>query len=301
MMKKTALQLLHESRRSQEPLEEIVASSIQGYVLPSFQYAKPFSNQKRDCIVFYIQDCKVYCPVEEVLVEDTKTKKSESKRLMNLVGTTQKFIILDINEKEKIAVGSILLAQEKLQEEMFQYISSLGEQLEEEDFEATILDVGRKELKVDLNGVPATMPLEEFSHVKIRNRFDFVMTKRFETVKVRMLRIEESTKKIIVSRKATMPKPYDIIKNEYAKCDAIAAVVSMVDERYGIFVQLREEVELKAIKPVGIPAPIEGDIVTVQIKTLDDEKESARCVILGYPNGKSRKYEKGSFLRYEYN
>jgi small subunit ribosomal protein S1 len=246
-----------------------------------------------ECAVFELEGgYKGLCPSFEF-------SEHEFNSLVGFVGTVHEFLVLEVDAENKLAVVSVKRADQIKRARFWEKLKSLQEQGEEalqaEEFEGVITgyNLESQTIFVKVEGQDCFMKPNDFDHERVRNIAE--VAERNKRIPVRVLRFNEETNQVQVSRKLAIPDPFEELR-QYEEDDAVVGTVTGVHPQHGIFVQLKKGVQIKASKPKDLEPPIVGDIVTLRIKHVDFEKRQARSVIIGYPQGKKKLKDVTSFL-----
>ncbi|MEX3623631.1 RNA-binding protein [Viridibacillus arvi] len=246
-----------------------------------------------ECAVFELgEGVKGICPVFEF-------SEHEFNSLVGFVGTVHELLILELDVENKIAVVSVKKADQQKCKQFWNKLKELQETGEEAlqsvEFEGVITgyNLQSQTIFVKVQGQDCFLKKNDFDHNSIRNILD--VAERNQKIQVKVVRFNEETNQVQVSRKLAIPDPFEELR-QYGEDDAVVGTVSGVHPEHGIFVQLSKGVQIKASKPKDLEPPIVGDIVTVRIKQVDFEKRHARSVIINYPQGKKKLKDVTSFL-----
>ncbi|MFJ7890541.1 S1 RNA-binding domain-containing protein [Lysinibacillus xylanilyticus] len=148
---------------------------------------------------------------------------------------------------------------------------------------------------VNVDGQDCFMPRIEWSW----NEREALSISEGETIEVKILRIDSENKRIVVSRRQTLPDPYTFLE-KLKVGDSIAGKVSRVDPQHGIFVTLESGLDVKASKVRALEEPVIGDMVNCrivkEIVRTENGRIQGRVVIVKYPNGKRKVKDLGQFL-----
>lgn len=279
---------LAEKHRNQEIVKGVVRS------LDTMKI--PVVNEKGEISMFEGETLIValpggvtgYCPSSEF-------RNREFKTLRGFVGTTQHFIVTRIDLEHQLALLSEKQAAAKLRDEFWSEIKQLEQNGELEDtiFDAVVSGVNQKNGTIHLyiQGQDCFMHRRDWDW----SERPVVDAQRGETIKVKIVRYDETNGIVQVSRKKTLVDPKEIL-SELKHDQIIAAKVSAVSKLHGIFVTVEEGVELKAGKVRRLEEPDVGDIVTCRVQRVNPEERKGKVIIIDYPRGKRKKKDLGSFL-----
>ncbi|PGT82219.1 RNA-binding protein [Bacillus sp. AFS040349] len=250
-----------------------------------------YVTKEMEVVTFLLEGgITAYCPAPEF-------SDREYRSLIGFVGSIQEFIIDRIDLEDKIAVVSVKKADEikkaRFWDEL-EYLEKKGE-LNNQIYQGTVAgyDQTTQSVYVRVNGADCIMYKSDWDH----GRIGFIgnHAERGASVGVKIVKFDREKNRIQVSRKATLKDPFDLL-DELKDAEAIVGKVSGVDPIHGIFVTLDNGIEVKGMKPAKLEEPIVGDIVTCKIRQINKEKRRCKVVIIGYPRGKKKRNDLGSFL-----
>lgn len=232
-----------------------------------------------------------YCAASEFAIHQFKNTKK-------LVGRTAQFVIKNILLDDQMLILSGKEAQQRNIEEFWNEITALDEagELENKIFkgEVTGTSTDGRIVHLRIKGQDCYIRPSEWSWVRER---PFVT--EGEKISVKVIRYDKENRNVEVSRRLTLPDPFEFL-SKLEIGDPIAGRVTRVDPIHGIFVQIENGIEVKSKKVKRLDEPIVGDIVNCRIlKPIEREETgriTGRVVIVGYPNGKRRRKDLGSFL-----
>lgn len=292
---KTHYELLSRYRRNKEIVNGLVRSAGPRK-MPVMDGNGRVETKEVDCAVFDLGGGATgYCPIFEF-------SEHELKSLTGFVGTTHDFLIENVLHDEEsgktIALVSVKKADELKRERFWDLIRLLDKEgrLQEETFTGRVTGFNEETQKiyVKVEGTETFMSRMDWQHGKMKGRLENYV-ERNKVIPVKVLRFNEETNQVQVSRKAAIKNPWEeFLKYEHDK--AVVGRVSHIDPKAGVFVQLEEGVEVKGTVPRSIPEPSVGEIVRCTVKHIDAKNERGRVVIIGYPEGKKKKVDIGAFL-----
>lgn len=287
------LEHLAAARRNGELIEAMVRSVGERKVPVYDDLAGKKVLKDVECAIFELGDgVKGICPSFEF-------SEHEFNSLVGFVGTVHELLIMELDVENKLAVVSVKQADQRKQSKFWLKLKELQaqgeESLQSEEFEGVITgyNLQSQTIFVKVQGQVCFLKRNDFDHNPVRNIME--VAERNKKIPVKVVRFNEETNQVQVSRKLAIPDPFEELR-QYGEDDAVVATVAAVHPSHGIFVQLQKGVQIKASKPKDIEPPIVGDIVSLRIKQVDFEKRHARAVIIGYPQGKKRLKDVTSFL-----
>lgn len=288
-------ELLSKYRRNRE--------IVNGLVRSAGARKMPVRNEKGrtetkdvECAVFDLgYGATAFCPLQEF-------SEHELRSLSGFVGTSHEFLVLEVLQDAEsgktIALVSVRKADELKRERFWDRIRLLDKEgkLQEETFEGRISGYNEETQKiyVKVEGAETFMVRQDWQHGRMRGRLDNYVDRNL-IIPVKVLRFNEETNQIQVSRKAAVKNPWEELR-KYENDTAIVGRVTHISPRNGIFVQVEEGVEVKGTVPRSVPEPNVGEIVRCNLKSIDVAKQRGRVVIIGYPEGKKKKHDVGAFL-----
>lgn len=287
------LEQLAAARRNGEVVQAMVRSVGERKVPVFDQSVGKAVIKDTECAVFELgEGVKGICPSFEF-------SEHEFNSLVGFVGTIHELLVLELDVENKLAVVSVKRADQQKRNQFWKTIKELqvkGEEaLQSVEFEGVITgyNLQSQTIFVKVQGQDCFLKKNDFDHNPVRNLLE--VAERNKTIPVKIVRFNEETNQVQVSRKLAILDPFEELR-QYEEDDAVVGTVVGVHAEHGIFVQLKKGVQIKASKPKDLEPPIVGDIVTLRIKQVDFEKRHARSVIIGYPQGKKKLKDVTSFL-----
>lgn len=306
MLKQEDSLVVVESWNSQEQLNDLLAihrnkEIVEGVVrsIVSQQYRTNDTDDGKSkvargeiLIIALPNGTTGYCAAEQFMIRDFNNYRQ-------FVGRKAKFYIENILLEENKLILNGKRAQEDSIEQFWSEIKSYQEEgsLAEHTFKGIITGVQAeyRGVFVNIEGQDTFMNRNEWSY----NVRDVMQVQEGEEVEVRIVQANVEERRVFVSRKATLPDPYKLLQR-LSVGDLIAGKVTKVDHKDGIFVQLENGLDVKASKLRQLETPIVGDMVSCRIsKEIEREGNGrirGRVIIIGYPNGKRKRRDLGSFL-----
>jgi small subunit ribosomal protein S1 len=234
----------------------------------------------------------VYCTAEEFSEYPHRT-------LINFVGTTQEFLIKDINLETKVALASVKDADALAKKAFAEELKELEEnnQLSSRTYQGTVrgVDPRRNTIYVRIKGADCRMNPNEWDWSHYYNWEIPDIVQRGETIQVKVTEFDQENDIIRVSRKATLRDPYEKLTS-LQKARAISGVVVKVHPIHGIFVQIEKGLDAKGMKLPHLPEPVVGDIVSCTIESVDPKNRRCKVMIRNYPNGKKERTDATAFM-----
>ncbi|EAR66170.1 possible ribosomal protein S1 fragment [Bacillus sp. NRRL B-14911] len=283
-----SLEILAEKFRNQEIVSGVIRSSM-NMKLPVVREDGNKSHVEEETLIVQLPaGITGYCVTSEF-------REREYKSLTRFIGTTQQFVITDLNLEHQIALLSEKRAAARIRDSLWDELSMLEEegQLQKEIFDAVVSGYNQQKgiIYVRLNGQDAYMYRREWSWYER----DVVDAQVGETIQVKIELLDTEQRLLRVSRKMALPDPYDFILT-LRKDQLIAGKVSEVHPIHGLFVEVENGVVLKAGKVRSLEEPSIGDIVTCRVRSINAEERKGKLMIIDYPRGKRKRKDLGSFL-----
>lgn len=231
-----------------------------------------------------------YCPVDLL-----RYIALNPRNYVHYVGRREPFIIKGLDQTNGIAVISCVDALKKQAENFWNSIENTpDEEVLDRVYtmESIHYNIPKGAIYGFIEGQLAVMYISEWNH-RERGQID---AKNGESIQVKIINLDRERKMLRVSRRATLPNPFDYVA-KLDEGDIVAGKVTDINKQHGIFVMLENDIELKATVPRALEAPDVGDIVSCRVLKINKETKKGRVLILGYPNGKRRTaVDIGSFL-----
>lgn len=283
-----SLELLAEQFRFQEIVSGVVRSSM-SMKLPVVREDGSREDVEEETLIVQLPGgITGYCASSEFGERDYRS-------FARFIGTTQKFIITDLNLDHQIALLSEKKASARLRDVFWEDIIQADEEgiLKDQEFNAIVSGYNREKgiIYVRLNGQDAYMFRREWSWYER----DIVDAQVGETIQVKIELFDKDERILRVSRRKALPDPYDFLAT-LRKDQLIAGKVAAVHPIHGLFVEVENGVVLKAGKIRQLEEPDINDIVTCRVRTIDAEERKGKLMIIDYPRGKRKRKDLGSFL-----
>lgn len=291
---KTEFEILSTLRRNREITNGLVRSAGARKMPVTGENGRT-ETKPVECAVFDLIGGAIgYCPIHEF-------SDHELKSLAGFVGSRLDILIEKVDEDPEtgktVALVSVKKADELKRERFWEHLRTLESEgrLKDEVFEGFVTGFNDKTQKVyvRIEGADTFMYRQDWQHSKMRGRLDNYIERNM-VIPVKVLRFNEETKQVHVSRKDAIPNPWEDMR-DYVD-EVILGRVTHISPRDGIFVQVEKGVEVKGTVPHKIPEPIVGEIVRCALKSINVEQQRGRVIIFGYPEGKKKKVDIGSFL-----
>lgn len=226
--------------------------------------------------------------VSRVFVPASQTGTPKDVDLATLVGTTQPFVIIDIDEHRNHAVASIkkvLTARRKQAQENFWNTVEEGMK-----FEGTVKSLTSYGAFVDLGGVDGMVHVSELTWSRIKNPAEVVSVG--DKLSVYVKSFDKEKKRISLGCKTEENNPWTLFTNQYAVGD-VASVKIVGLTPFGAFAEIIPDVDglihisQIADKKIGNPAEYltVDQVVEAKIIGIDEEKKkvslSIRALLTG--------------------
>ncbi len=218
----------------------------------------------------------------KVFIPASQSGVPASGDLNTLVGTTQKFIIIEVNDQKNRAVGSIraiLRRERKALLEKFWAEMEVGKK-----FTGTVKSMTSYGVFVDLGGVDGMVHISELSWSRIKDPSEVV--KVGDTINVFVKAFDVEKKRISLGCKTDETNPWLLFNAQYAVGD-VANVTVVGITPFGAFAEIIPEVDglihisQIADKRIGNPSEVltVGQQVDAKIIAIDDEKQKVSLSI----------------------
>ena len=218
----------------------------------------------------------------KVFIPASQSGVPASEDLNTLVGTTQKFIIIEVNDQKNRAVGSIraiLRRERKALLEKFWSEMEVGKK-----FTGTVKSMTSYGVFVDLGGVDGMVHVSELSWSRVKDPSEVV--KVGDTINVFVKAFDVEKKRISLGCKTDETNPWVLFNAQYAVGD-VANVTVVGITPFGAFAEIIPEVDglihISQIADKRIENPSEvltiGQQVDAKIIAIDDEKKKVSLSI----------------------
>jgi 4-hydroxy-3-methylbut-2-enyl diphosphate reductase len=218
----------------------------------------------------------------KVFIPASQSGVPASEDLGALVGTTQKFIIIEVNDQKNRAVGSIraiLRRERKALLEKFWAEMEVGKK-----FTGTVKSMTSYGVFVDLGGVDGMVHVSELSWSRVKDPSEVV--KVGDTINVFVKAFDVEKKRISLGCKTDETNPWTLFNAQYAVGD-VANVTVVGITPFGAFAEIIPEVDglihisQIADKRIGNPSEVltVGQTVDAKIIAIDDEKQKVSLSI----------------------
>ena len=152
----------------------------------------------------------------------------------------------------------------------------LLEQLEEgQEIEGTVQRITDFGVFVDIGGLDGLVHISQLDHSHVENAADVVS--EGEKIQVKVLSVDKENEKVSLSRKATLPGPWENVEEKINVHDVIEGTVKRI-VGFGAFVEVLPGVEglvhisQISTKHIGTPSEVleEGQIVKVKVLDINE-------------------------------
>jgi len=205
--------------------------------------------------------------VETYYVEDFSDYVDKSLRV--------KIVDLD-REQNRIILSHRAVLEEEAEEKKEKLFATLEEGQVIEGVIQRLTDFGAF---VDIGGVDGLVHISELAHEHVEKASDVVS--EGETIEVEVLSIDEENERISLSRKNTIPGPWEGVSDRIEKDDIKEGVVKRL-VHFGAFVELEPGVEglvhisQIANRHIGTPEEVLEEGQQINVKVLDVNEEDER-------------------------
>ena len=246
------------------------------------------TSRTKGGMIVNIDSCLCFLPGSQI---DTKPLKNfEIDELMNV---PLKFLCVKLDKiRGNIVVSRRSILEKSKSEDLKNILSKIKEGDVVEGKVKAILDWGAF---IDLNGADALLHVTDLSYSRVKKPSDLLSVG--ETIKVKIIKIDNQTKRISCGVKQMHPDPYDKLEKKFKLNEIYKGVVTKCVE-YGAFVRLGDGLEglvhsseidwtKKNVNPSKVLSPSQE--ISVKIIEIDAEK---RRISLSYKATLENPWEK---------
>ena len=246
------------------------------------------TSRTKGGMIVNIDSCLCFLPGSQI---DTKPLKNfEIDELMNV---PLKFLCVKLDKiRGNIVVSRRSILEKSKSEDLKNILSKIKEGDVVEGKVKAILDWGAF---IDLNGADALLHVTDLSYSRVKKPSDLLSVG--ETIKVKIIKIDNQTKRISCGVKQMHPDPYDKLEKKFKLNEVYKGVVTKCVE-YGAFVRLGDGLEglvhsseidwtRKNVNPSKVLSPSQE--ISVKIIEIDAEK---RRISLSYKATLENPWEK---------
>ena len=246
------------------------------------------TSRTKGGMIVNIDSCLCFLPGSQI---DTKPLKNfEIDELMNV---PLKFLCVKLDKiRGNIVVSRRSILEKSKSEDLKNILSKIKEGDVVEGKVKAILDWGAF---IDLNGADALLHVTDLSYSRVKKPSDLLSVG--ETIKVKIIKIDNQTKRISCGVKQMHPDPYDKLEKKFKLNEVYKGVVTKCVE-YGAFVRLSDGLEglvhsseidwtKKNVNPSKVLSPSQE--ISVKIIEIDAEK---RRISLSYKATLENPWEK---------
>ena len=246
------------------------------------------TSRTKGGMIVNIDSCLCFLPGSQI---DTKPLKNfEIDELMNV---PLKFLCVKLDKiRGNIVVSRRSILEKSKSEDLKNILSKIKEGDVVEGKVKAILDWGAF---IDLNGADALLHVTDLSYSRVKKPSDLLSVG--ETIKVKIIKIDNQTKRISCGVKQMHPDPYEKLEKKFKLNEVYKGVVTKCVE-YGAFVRLGEGLEglvhsseidwtRKNVNPSKVLSPSQE--ISVKIIEIDAEK---RRISLSYKATLENPWEK---------
>ena len=246
------------------------------------------TSRTKGGMIVNIDSCLCFLPGSQI---DTKPLKNfEIDELMNV---PLKFLCVKLDKiRGNIVVSRRSILEKSKSEDLKNILSKINEGDVVDGKVKAILDWGAF---IDLNGADALLHVTDLSYSRVKKPSDLLSVG--ETIKVKIIKIDNQTKRISCGVKQMHPDPYDKLEKKFKLNEVYKGVVTKCVE-YGAFVRLGDGLEglvhsseidwtRKNVNPSKVLSPSQE--ISVKIIEIDAEK---RRISLSYKATLENPWEK---------
>ncbi|GGB33580.1 30S ribosomal protein S1 [Virgibacillus dakarensis] len=187
---------------------------------------------------------------------------------------TVKIVDLD-KEQNRVILSHRAVIEEETASRKQQLLQSLEEG---QILEGTVQRITNFGVFVDLGGIDGLVHISQLAHEHVNKASDVVS--EGETIKVEVLAVDRDNERISLSRKKTLPGPWENINERVSKGDVLEGTVKRL-VTFGAFVEVLPGVEglvhisQIATRHIGTPQEVleEGQTVKVKVLGVNEDEE----------------------------
>lgn len=179
-------------------------------------------------------------------------------------------------EKNRVILSHRAVVEAEQQEQKSQVLDSIEEGQVLEGKVARLTDFGAF---VDLGGIDGLVHISQLAHEHVEKASDIVS--EGDTIKVKVLSVDKDQERISLSRKQTLPGPWEKVAEEIKAGDVVEGTVKRL-VNFGAFVEVLPQVEglvhISQIsrEHIGTPQEKLEEGQTVQVKVLEVNPDDKR-------------------------
>ncbi|KQN96874.1 S1 RNA-binding domain-containing protein [Paenibacillus sp. Leaf72] len=216
------------------------------------------------CGIVFVGHIKGLIPLEHSGYE-------KAYQLEEVIGQNIYYKVTNLDRESEMFTASRSLAVDHLQGLSWDILR------ENRIFEAAVVRVNNRSVKLDIGAIITDLPIEEVSYGWVSDLHS--LYKIGSTIHVKVMKVDKETKTLIVSVKALKANPWPECTRRYQKNNTYTGVVSGVVE-YGVFVNLEEGVDVLCPHPKPNIGRVKlNDRVKVRIKDVNVEESKMTAVI----------------------
>lgn len=208
--------------------------------------------------------------VETYYVEDFSDYKNKTLRVK----------VVDLNkEQNRVILSHRAVVEEEAAKKKRERLQMLEEGQVIEGIVQRITSFGAF---VDLGGIDGLVHISELAHEHVEKTEDVVS--EGESIKVQILSIDRDNERISLSRKKTLPGPWENIESRVAPGDVLEGTVKRL-VNFGAFVEVLPGVEglvhisQIANRHIGTPEEVLEEGQTIKVKVLDVNEKDERIAL----------------------
>ncbi|MCM3716270.1 S1 RNA-binding domain-containing protein [Alkalihalobacillus oceani] len=219
-----------------------------------------------ECAVVRIGRVKGLIPFDYMEVKDKR-------QMRNMMGQKLGFLVIGIDEANKMFIGSRSGALEVMQSATWKEIQAKGVGTV---VNAEVRYVAPKYALVQIGGIETTLDISEFDYGWVDNLRDKIQAG--DNITVKITEFDQEKKELKISRKATQQNPWDYVDQLVSKnCEYTGTVSGVV--KFGNFINLAPGID--ALTPhMKFETLSKGDLVVVRIREIRPEKEEISASII---------------------
>ncbi len=224
-------------------------------------------------MIVNIDSCLCFLPGSQL---DTKPLKNSE--IDNLINIPLKFLCVKLDKiRGNIVVSRRAILEKTRNEDLKNILAKIKEGDIVDGKVKSILDWGAF---IDLSGADALLHCSDLSYSRVKKPSDLLSIG--ETIKVKIIKIDNETKRISCGVKQMHPDPYESLEKKYKVGDIVTGIVTRNLE-YGSFIKLSEGLEglvhsseLDWTKKNANPSKILSPSQEIKVKIIEIDTEKRR-------------------------
>ena len=271
--------MLSEKIEFLEDLWPQIYSSRQNKTILSWPCTGIEEVNKNFCLVISKERLKGLIPLEESGINVSHDEKISRRRLMSLVGQELSFMVIGIDKKNNLFIGSRSRAMERLSSAAWdkllpgQIKTAVARRIVRRPKpDGTVNDIG---LYVEVDGIEVFLPVQELSYGWVGDISSQIQPG--DVFDVKIIAIDKDKQRIDLSVKSLYPDPWPGCADRYTKNAVYVGSVTGIAD-YGIFIDFEPGVNALCKHPKSGKLN-KGDRVAVLITRITTDEKKINGVI----------------------